>query len=132
MGVDVVHQPLAEKLVFVNVVRIFKRLNLSEAANNVYHYLFEYGFQIEADNPLRIEKTKAIIDLAAEFDVSVVTTHIGVIPNDSEHPRYKTLLSAMTACGEYAKERGVTLAIETGPAPIGDIKLAKRFLDRLI
>jgi sugar phosphate isomerase/epimerase len=74
-----------------------------------------YGYQIEADNPERIEKTKAIIDLAAEFGVSVVTTHIGVIPSDRNHPRYQTMLKALKACGSYAADKQVTLAIETGP-----------------
>ena len=74
-----------------------------------------YGFEIEKDNAERIEKTKAIIDLAVEFGTKVVTTHIGVIPSDKNHSRYKVMLSALTECGIYAKERGVTLAIETGP-----------------
>lgn len=74
-----------------------------------------YGFEIADDNPERIEKTKAIIDLAVEFKTKVVTTHIGVIPSDKSNPRYNVMLSALTECGLYAKERGVTLAIETGP-----------------
>ncbi|MBQ4118928.1 MAG: sugar phosphate isomerase/epimerase [Clostridia bacterium] len=74
-----------------------------------------YGFQIEKDNPERIRKTKAIIDLASEFNISVITTHIGVIPSDECHPRYKIMLDAITKCGEYASSKGVTLAIETGP-----------------
>lgn len=74
-----------------------------------------YGFEIAADNPERIEKTKRIIDLAVEFNTKVVTTHIGVIPTEKTHPRYEVMLSALTECGRYAKEKGVTLAIETGP-----------------
>ena len=74
-----------------------------------------HGFQIEKDNAERVEKTKAIIDLACDFDTKVVTTHIGVIPADKSHPRYKVMLDALSACGEYAKAKGVTLAIETGP-----------------
>ncbi len=74
-----------------------------------------HGFQIEKDNPERIEKTKRIIDLAHEFDTKVITTHIGVIPRDKRHPRYAVMLAAMRECGEYAKEKGITLAIETGP-----------------
>ena len=85
-----------------------------------------YGYQIEADNPERIEKTKAIIDLAVEFGTKVITTHIGVIPNDRKHPRYQTMLNALNACGSYAKEKGVTLAIETGPETA---KTLKMFLD---
>lgn len=74
-----------------------------------------YGFEKAETNPERVAKTKDIIDLAAEFDTHVVTTHIGVIPDDKSDPRYKIMLDALTECGLYAKERGVTLAIETGP-----------------
>ena len=74
-----------------------------------------HGFQIAADNPLRIEKTKRIVDLAVEFGTGVITTHIGVIPADRADPRYGVMLAALTECGMYAAERGVCLAIETGP-----------------
>ena len=74
-----------------------------------------YGFQIAKDNPERIQKTKRIIDLAEEFGTSVVTTHIGVIPEDKSDPRYSALLDAMRECGAYAAEKSITLAIETGP-----------------
>ncbi len=74
-----------------------------------------YGFEIAEDNSARIEATKRIVDLAVEFGTSVVTTHIGVIPADKTAPKYKVMLDALTECGLYAKERGVTLAIETGP-----------------
>lgn len=81
-----------------------------------------YGFEIAADNPERIEKTKAIIDLAVYFGAKAVTTHIGVIPEDKNNPRYGVMLSALTACGKYAKEKGVTLAIETGPEKAKTLK----------
>ena len=74
-----------------------------------------HGFQIAADNPARIEMTNRIVDLACEFETSVVTTHIGVIPSDKNDPTYAVMLDALTKCGRYAKEHGVTLAIETGP-----------------
>ncbi len=74
-----------------------------------------YGFQIAEDNSERIEKTKRIIDLAEDFGVSVITTHIGVIPADKAHPRYKVMVDALSECGKYAKDRNITLAIETGP-----------------
>ena len=74
-----------------------------------------YGFEIEKDNAERVEKTKRIIDLAVEFGAKAVTTHIGVIPSDKTEPRYNVMLNALTAAGLYAKEKGVTLAIETGP-----------------
>ncbi len=74
-----------------------------------------FGFQKAEDNPVRIAKTKAIIDLAEEFNVPVITTHIGVIPADKNHPRYKIMLDALNECGEYAASKNITLAIETGP-----------------
>ncbi len=74
-----------------------------------------YGLEREENNAERIEKTKAIVDLAVEFGTKVVTTHIGVIPEDKTNPRYGVMNKALTECGLYAKEKGVTLAIETGP-----------------
>ena len=74
-----------------------------------------FGFEIEEDNAARVEKTCRIIDLAVKLGTNVVTTHIGVIPDDPAHPRYATMLKALRECGEYAKSQGVTLAIETGP-----------------
>ena len=74
-----------------------------------------FGFEIEADNPQRVEKTKRIIDLAEKFGTKVITTHIGVIPADKQNPRYRIMLNALTECGLYAKKKGITLAIETGP-----------------
>ena len=74
-----------------------------------------YGFEREEDNATRVEKTKRIVDLASEFGAKVITTHIGVIPEDKSEPRYAVMLKALTECGLYAKERGITLAIETGP-----------------
>ncbi len=74
-----------------------------------------FGFEIEADNPKRIEKTNRIADLAKEFGASVITTHIGVIPADENSEKYQVMLKAIKACGDYAHSIGVTLAIETGP-----------------
>ena len=86
-----------------------------------------HGFEIEAENPTRVEKTNRIVDLACTFDTNVVTTHIGVIPSDETSPKYRVMLDAIKKCGEYAASKGVTLAIETGPetAPV-----LKSFVDK--
>lgn len=86
-----------------------------------------HGFEREEGNALRVARTKAVIDLAADLGTSVVTTHIGVIPSDENDPRYGVMLRALTECGLYAKSRGVTLAIETGPEPAATLL---RFLER--
>lgn len=79
-----------------------------------------HGFEREADNAARVEATKKIIDLAVKLGTSVVTTHIGVIPADTESEQYGVMLRALRECGDYAAANGVTLAIETGPeaAPV--------------
>ena len=74
-----------------------------------------FGFEKEEDNAVRVQKTKAIIDLAVEFGANVVTTHIGVITDDKTDARYKVMLDALTEIGLYAQSKGVTMAIETGP-----------------
>ena len=74
-----------------------------------------HGFEIASEVPTRVEKTKKIIDLALKFDTKIVTTHIGVIPEDKSSEKYQTMLGAMRELGKYASERGATLAIETGP-----------------
>ena len=86
-----------------------------------------YGFEIEADNAIRFRKTKRILDLAQEFGTSIVTTHIGVIPTDTENPRFSVMLKAMNECGRYAYAKGMTLAIETGPEMANTLK---KFLDK--
>ena len=73
------------------------------------------GFQDPEKNPARIEATKGIIDLAVKLGTKVVTTHVGVIPEYETSPKYKMMLDALREVGAYANERGVTLAIETGP-----------------
>ena len=74
-----------------------------------------HGFEIAAENPAKIERTKKIIDLATKFDTKVVTTHIGVIPEDKSSEKYGVMLAALTELGKYATAKGITLAIETGP-----------------
>ena len=79
-----------------------------------------HGFEIESENPTRVERTNRIVDLACKLGTGVVTPHIGVIPSDETSPKYRVMLDAIRHCGEYAASKGVILAIETGPetAPV--------------
>ena len=76
-----------------------------------------FGFERAQDNPVRVEKTKRIVDLAVEFGANVITTHIGVIPEDKTDPTYSVMLDALTECGIYAKEKGVYLTVESFGSP---------------
>lgn len=87
-----------------------------------------YGFAREEDNKFKIEKSKKIMDLAIDLEADVVTTHIGVIPEDQEHPRFKILQEACEELGNYGDEVGAYFAIETGSEKTA---VLKKFLDSL-
>jgi len=87
-----------------------------------------HGFAKQADNAWKIEKSKRIMDLALDLDTHVITTHIGVVPDDDSHPRWKILQEACESLGEYGDKVGAFFAIETGPEKASTLK---RFLDSL-
>ena len=86
------------------------------------------GFGNPELNPRLIEKSKRILDLAKELETNIVTTHIGVVPTDPNHPRYKIMQDACGELSEYADSMGAHFAIETGPEPS---HVLRGFLDGL-
>ncbi|MDR0397337.1 MAG: sugar phosphate isomerase/epimerase [Oscillospiraceae bacterium] len=76
-----------------------------------------HGFQKEEDNQWKIEETARMLELTREMGSKVLTSHIGVVPQDEGNPRFKVMQDAMSRLGEYAKQEGVRVAIETGPEP---------------
>ena len=87
-----------------------------------------HGFGDAELNPQLIEKSKRIIDLAKELETDVVTTHIGVVPSDPSHPRYKIMQEACFTLAAYADSVDAHFAIETGPETS---LVLKNFLDSL-
>lgn len=87
-----------------------------------------HGFTRAADNAQKIEKSKRIVDLAREMGASIVTTHIGVVPEDEHTPAYEALHTACEELAAYAHRCGAFFAIETGPEKAERLK---RFLDSL-
>ncbi len=86
------------------------------------------GFGNPDLNPGLIEESIRIIDLAVAMGVNVVTTHIGVVPEDSSHPRYKIMQDACGRLAEYADSVHAHFAVETGPELAVTLK---GFLDSL-
>ncbi len=84
-----------------------------------------HGFAKAIAHPIRIEKSKRIMELAKELKSDIVTTHIGVIPADENHPRWSILAEACEALGRFAQDMGSYFAIETGPEKA---VVLKRFL----
>lgn len=86
------------------------------------------GFSNKELNPGLIEKSKRILDLAKELETDIVTTHIGVVPADPNHDRYKIMQEACFELSRYADSLGSHFAIETGPEIATTLK---GFLDSL-
>ncbi len=86
------------------------------------------GFANRALNPMLIEQSKRILELAKELGTDVVTTHIGVVPDDPNHDRYKIMQEACHTLAEYADSLDAHFAIETGPERAVTLKC---FLDGL-
>ncbi len=87
-----------------------------------------HGFDKSELNPLLIEESKKILYLAKELETDVVTTHIGVVPNDKQHDRYKIMQEACHTLAEFADSLKAHFAVETGPETSATLK---EFLDLL-
>ncbi|WP_138494591.1 sugar phosphate isomerase/epimerase family protein [Paenibacillus pinistramenti] len=86
------------------------------------------GFKDPDQNGWRIEKSKRALDLALDLGCRVVTTHIGIVPEDESDPDYKVMQEACSELAVYAHLLGGYFAIETGPETA--VRL-KAFLDSL-
>lgn len=87
-----------------------------------------HGFQDAAANPAKIEKSKRILDLAMDLGTNVVTTHIGIVPEDRNGQIYTAMQEACEELGVYANSMNAYFAIETGPERAAHLK---SFLDTL-
>lgn len=90
--------------------------------------LGDHGFIYPEKNPQRVERSKRILDLAKDLETDVVTTHIGVVPEDPNHDRYKVMQEACFQLSQYADSLQAHFAIETGPERAVTLK---GFLDAL-
>ncbi len=89
---------------------------------------FGHGFGKKELNAELIEKSKRVMDLAKDLGTDIVTTHIGVVPSNPSHERYKVMQEACRELAEYADTLGGHFAIETGPETADTLK---GFLDGL-
>lgn len=87
-----------------------------------------HGFTRAGENPLKIERSKRIVDLALELGTKIITTHIGVIPEDAGSDTYKVLQDACNTLAEYSHMNSAFFAIETGPETAS---VLRKFLDSL-
>lgn len=86
------------------------------------------GFMKKDENPQKIDKSKEILNLAKELGTNIVTTHIGIVPEDTNAQRYKIMQEACAQLAEYADSMDAHFAVETGPEKADTLK---KFLDSL-
>lgn len=112
----------AKKKEFIDMIKSHG-LTISALCGDLGH-----GFGNPEKNPELIERSKKILYLAKELGTDIVTTHIGVVPNDPKHDRYKIMQEACYELSRYADSLQAHFAIETGP----EIAVVlKEFLDKL-
>ncbi len=87
-----------------------------------------HGFHDPEANPDLIERSKRIVDLAKDLETDIVTTHIGVVPDDPKHPHYAIMQDACGKLAQYADAMQAHFAVETGPETA---VVLKGFLDGL-
>lgn len=86
------------------------------------------GFMDPSKNDKVISLTMGAVDLAVDLGATVLTSHIGTIPEDESSVGWKAGIEALTAVSEYAGDRGVRFGCETGPERPD---LMRKFLDQV-
>ena len=86
-----------------------------------------HGFEDKAENVAKVENSKRVLDLAKELECSIVTTHIGTVPEE-ENAKKDIMRTACRELAVYADSIGSAFAVETGPETS---KVLCDFLDSL-
>lgn len=108
-----------DKAKIADTNRLLKERNLVVSA--VCGDFGGHGFESEKENEWKIPASKQVADLAKALNSKVVTTHIGVVPEE-KNENYNRMKAACKEIGDYAANIGVTFAIETGPEKAETLK----------
>jgi len=75
-----------------------------------------------------IDREKRILEIAKELGTNIVTTHIGVVPENENCHQYESMHEVCRELADFAKSIDGHFAVETGPERA---ELLKKFLDGL-
>lgn len=73
------------------------------------------GFADSATVDQRVARTKTMFDLCVDLKTPILTTHIGIVPEDRDSKAYAALVDAVREVANYAARRDCCFATETGP-----------------
>jgi sugar phosphate isomerase/epimerase len=74
----------------------------------------------------RIERTKAVSDVARKLAIDSVACHIGFVPEEPDHPEYAGIRDVAREICDHCGENGQFFTLETGQEPA---KVLLRFLE---
>ena len=93
------------------------------------------GFVSPEKNPALIEESKRILELAKDLETDVVTTHIGVVPEDKSHPRYAIMAATLKEFLDGLHSTGVAVNLDpanfvmvTGDDPVQAVYTLKDYI----
>lgn len=72
-------------------------------------------FGVEAEWQDRIMVHKRVVDIAVQLGTKVITTHIGVVPDEESDPVFQMMVKSIRTAAEISAAQGTCIAIETGP-----------------
>jgi sugar phosphate isomerase/epimerase len=71
----------------------------------------------DEDVAAHIERGRRFLEMAADLECGIWQAHIGVMPEDTSHPRWSNFVRHCEEIAKYGEKVGACLAIETGPEP---------------
>lgn len=72
-------------------------------------------FGVEAEWQDRIMVHERVVDIACQLGTKIITTHIGVVPDDEADPVFQMMVKSIRKAAEISAAQGTCIAVETGP-----------------
>lgn len=101
------------------LVRHVRSLGMEISAVSAWGGQVDLG---EDDVAEHIERGRQYLELAADLECGIWQAHIGVMPEDTGHPRWDNFVRHCSELAEHGEKVGACLAIETGPEPPAIVK----------
>ncbi len=88
------------------------------------------GFVPAATRQEREARAVDVSDFAGALGIPGLATHLGCLPEDTEHPDYAAVVGLVRRLCERCERNGQTFALETGQEPAGALLEFLRSVDR--
>ncbi|HIG36854.1 MAG TPA: sugar phosphate isomerase/epimerase, partial [Oceanospirillaceae bacterium] len=88
------------------------------------------GIVPDATWPKSWEKIQAIVPIAADLGLNLVTFHIGFIPPNETDPTYESLVQRVIQIADIFQSHGINLGFETGQENAHTLRAFLEHIDR--